>query len=213
MNSVRVPVGAAPSHVARQDWSFARHPEATHAAMLTQAGSFGQLVGPEQHAAAMQFAHDEPGVVKIWLAPVHVPPSVTTTTPLSGTPPSPGGDAPPPATGVAHVAPFVGTQVPSCGGFGLVDDDEQARRAPSAPARSGRTMRARVLLGAAAAKDERKGERVDMASRSSWAVVAGTVKVSAGQCVDECERCPCAVLFARPRTLHARSEELPLACS
>jgi hypothetical protein len=183
VNSVRVPVGAAPWHVARHDWSFARHDVATHAATLMHAGSLGQLVGPEQHAAAMQLAHDEPGVVKIWLAPVHVPASVTKTTPPSKTPPSRGGDVPPPATGPVHLAPSVGLHVPSCGGFGLVDD-EQARRAPRAPARSGSAMRARVLLGAAAVKDERK-DAEGMASRCSWAVVVGTVKVSAGQCARE----------------------------
>jgi len=177
MNSVRVPVGAAPSHVARQVWSFARHDVATHEATLRQAGSFGQLVGPEQHAVAMQLAQDEPGVVKIWLAPVHVPASVTKTTPLSKTPPSLGGEVPPPLTGPVHMAPSVGLHVPSCGGFGL-DDDEQAKRAPSVPARSGTVMRARVLPGASV-KDERKGTE-GMASRTTWAVVAGTVKVPAG---------------------------------
>jgi len=202
VNSVRVPVGTALVHVARHDWSFARHDVATHAATLMHAGSLGQLVGPEQHAAAMQLAHDEPGVVKIWLAPVHVPASFTKTTPLSKTPPSLGGEVPPPLTGPLHLAPSVGMHVPSCGGFGLWSEfDEQARRAPSIPATSGSAMRAKVLLGAAADNDERKV----MASRCSWAVVAGTVKVLPGQCAAKCARertVPGAAPFPRPRTLH-----------
>ncbi len=65
VNSVRVPAGAADWQVSTHDWSFARHDVAMQVATFTQAGSFGQLVGPEQHAVAMQFAHVEPGVVKI----------------------------------------------------------------------------------------------------------------------------------------------------
>jgi hypothetical protein len=63
--SMSVPVGAAPWQVLRHDTSFARQLVATHVAIVRQAGSFGQAVGPTQQADAMQFAHDEPGVVKI----------------------------------------------------------------------------------------------------------------------------------------------------
>jgi hypothetical protein len=167
-----VPVGAAPWHVLRHDTSFARHRLATHEAIVRHAGSFGQLVGPEQQAVAMQVAHDEPGVVKIWLAPVQDPPSPTITMPLSTTPAPPScGEVPPPGAGAPQGMPSVGWHVPSGGGLEL---DEQARSAPRAPARNGDATRKRAvpLRTGTVSKDERKA----MGHCSTWAVVGWTVK-------------------------------------
>jgi hypothetical protein len=139
MYSVSVPGGDAPSQVMRHDWSFARQLCATHTAIDVQAGSFGQLVASEQQCVATQAAHDEAAVLKIWLAPVQVPPSPTTPVPLSVAvpPPSPCGEAPPPGTGAPQVRPRAGTQGPSSAGFGPLED-EHAMAAASAPARAAR---------------------------------------------------------------------------
>jgi hypothetical protein len=155
VNSRSVPAGAAAEHVLTHDTSFARHVAATHDATLTHAGSFGQAVEPAQHAEAMQLAHDEPGAVKIWLAPVHDPASTKTTTPVSGIPASRGGEVLPPDPGVVQGTPLTGLQLPSSGGF---EDDEQATSAPSVPASSvtpTRTSAPGVRLRAVP-KDERK---------------------------------------------------------
>jgi hypothetical protein len=129
-----------------------------HAAMLTQAGSFGHAVGPAQQNVATQLAHDDPGVVKIWFAPVHapVPASTTITTAASRMPPSRGGEDPPPATGPLHGIPLTVLQGPSCCGFSL--DDEHAKSAPSAPAVSTTPRRTSglALPRRGESKDERK---------------------------------------------------------
>jgi hypothetical protein len=141
MYSVNVAGGDAPSHVGRHDESFGRHVCATHTAMLTHAGSLGQLVGLPQQLAATHVAHDDAAALKIWLAPAQVPPSPTIAVPLSvGLPPSGCGEAPPPGTAPPQARVGVDTQVPSCGGLGL--EDEHATSAASAPARAGAASRA-----------------------------------------------------------------------
>jgi hypothetical protein len=115
MYSIAVAAGAAPSHVGRQDVSSARHVCVTHTAIETQFGSFGQLEAPQQ----LEETHDThagAAVPKISVAPVQLPPSLTSVA-LSEAPASLTGVPPPPAVVVLpHVMSCVGTQAPSSGG-------------------------------------------------------------------------------------------------
>jgi hypothetical protein len=115
MYAVTVPVGDAPSQVARHDESFARQVCATHVAIDTQLESFGQLVGLVQQRVATHVAHDEPGLLKICAAPAQVPPSSDPTVPLSVEllPPSGCGAAPPPGAAAEQGTPSTGLQLPS----------------------------------------------------------------------------------------------------
>jgi hypothetical protein len=152
MYSVTVPVGDAPSHVVRHVPSFRRHDCATQVAMATQAWSVGQLVALQQWAAT-QLAHVEAPMLKISFAAGQLPPSPSSV-PLSlaMTPPSPGGELPPPADAPPHVVPAVGMQGPICCGWSL--DDEQAHA--SAIAATARTV---VAIAPARAPGNRRRRR------------------------------------------------------
>jgi hypothetical protein len=93
MYSVTAEVGEAPSQVGRHDESFAMQLCVTHTAIDRQFGSFGQLEDVEQQLAATHVAHEGAAMLamlKISVAPAQVPPSPSTTVPLSVTwlPPS-----------------------------------------------------------------------------------------------------------------------------
>jgi hypothetical protein len=122
------------SHVIRHEASFARQVWATHTAIEVQAGSLGQLAAPQQ-LATTQLAHDEPAALKISAAPGQLPASLATTpaSSLAAAPPSPCGDEPPPFRLDLQGAVAVGVHEPSCGGIGLLDE-EQATIAVSAAA-------------------------------------------------------------------------------
>lgn len=134
MYSVMVPVADAASHVGRHDESFARHWLTTQVATARHAGSFGQLVALWQQFVSTQVTHDVGEVVgvvdmvaalKISEAAGQLPPSAGIAEPLSNTPPppSPRADLPPPAMDAVQATPLTGVQVPSCGGFGLLEDE------------------------------------------------------------------------------------------
>jgi hypothetical protein len=120
--------------VTRHDWSFCRQVIATQTATDRQAGSFGQLVAPEQQLFWTQVAHDDAAALKMAVAPGQLPASGTAPVWAGGAPASRAGDELPPM-GVAPLqgALLVETHFPSCGGLGP-DEEEQARSAAIAPA-------------------------------------------------------------------------------
>jgi hypothetical protein len=167
MYSVTVPVGEAASHVTRHDGSFGRHVCATQTAIEVQAGSFGQLVAFTQQCSATQVAHEDSAVLKISLAPAHVPPSPTTTVLLSvGPPPSPCAEEPPaPPTGPPQFE-----QGPSKGGLGpLVDEEQAAARVARAAARPAPRPAIRREVA-------RKPMAIDFLGLWSWRLSSGDVR-------------------------------------
>jgi hypothetical protein len=150
MYSVMVPVADAASHVGRHDESFARHWLTTQVATARHAGSFGQLVALWQQFVSTQEMHDVGevamvDVLKISDAAGQLPPSAGIPEPLSETPPppSPRADGPPPDTAEVQATPLTGLQVPSCGGFGELEDEQatSAARATAGPTRPARPWR------------------------------------------------------------------------
>jgi hypothetical protein len=101
-----------------------------HMAIETHAGSFGQVVPPEQQFVAthamhdMDDAFDAVDAAKICEAPGHVvdaSPVAAVPASTMGRPPSPGAPGPPPCTAPTHGVPFVDMHPASCGGLGLLE--------------------------------------------------------------------------------------------
>jgi hypothetical protein len=87
-------------------------------------------------------AVDMVAALKISDAAGQLPPPSAGTTELSTAPlpASPGADPPPPDTGEVQATPSTGLQVPSCGGFDSLEDEQatsaaRAATGPSCPAR------------------------------------------------------------------------------